>query len=53
MSMKNLHSLLKPLRFTLILVVLVVLVGLSVQVVQPDFGKLFTSASKEIGRAHV
>ncbi len=44
--MKNLHSLLKPLRFTLILVVLVILVGLSVQVVQPDFGKLFTSASK-------
>jgi hypothetical protein len=44
--MKNHKEFLQPARFTLILVVLVIVIGLSFQVVQPDFGKLVVNAPK-------
>lgn len=44
--MKSLGKFLQPARFTLMIVVLVLVLGLSVQVVQPDFGKLVTFAPK-------
>ncbi len=42
--MKSLTPFLKPARFLLLLVIIVIAYGLSIQVVQPDFGKLITSA---------